>query len=193
MSAVARPPAEASDEQLVGRVLAGERGAFDLLYARYLRRVFKFVDGRMSNRADVEETTQEVFIQVFSSLASFRGEAPFAAWVLGIARRTVASRFKKRRHPTVPLDTDRNGELEAQPGADAAPLDSNPHAVYELRERLDELEDLALRKLTAEQREIFSLHHLEHHSIAEIAESQGKSPDAVKSNLYRARRILFAR
>lgn len=193
MSAVARPPAEASDEQLVGRVLAGERGAFDLLYARYLRRVFKFVDGRMSNRADVEETTQEVFIQVFSSLASFRGEAPFAAWVLGIARRTVASRFKKRRHPTVPLDTDRNGELEAQPGADAAPLDSNPHAVYELRERLDELEDLSLRKLTAEQREIFSLHHVEHHTIAEIAESQGKSPDAVKSNLYRARRILFAR
>jgi len=162
-----------------------------VLYARYLRRVLGFVDKRLSNRADVEETTQEVFINVFSSLGSFRREAPFAAWVLGIARRTVASRFKKRRHPTVPLETDAHGELDAPGASTTAPIETSPEAQYELHERVRELEDLALRKLSAAQRETFSMHHLEHRTIAEIARDQGKSADAVKSNLYRARKLLF--
>ena len=193
MAVAESPPVEASDEALVDRVLGGEREAFELLYSRYLRRVFGFVDKRLSNRADVEETTQEVFINVFSSLGSFRHEAPFAAWVLGIARRTVASRFKKRQHPMLPLETDAHGELDVPDGAATAPPDTRPDAQYELRERLRELEEAALHKLSKEQRHIFAQHHLEHRSIAEIARAQGKSADAVKSNLYRARRVLFAR
>ena len=191
MAAAECPPTETSDDELVERVLAGERDAFELLYARYLKRVFGFVDKRLSNRADVEETTQEVFINVFSALASYRREAPFAAWVLGIARRTVAGRFKKRQHPTVPLETD--GEIDAAPASTLAPPAACPEAQYELVERVRELEALADRELTAEQRELFALHHLEHRSIAEIAEAKGKSADAVKSNLYRARRVLLSR
>lgn len=192
MAAAACSPTEATDEQLVEQVLAGRRNAFDLLYARYLRRVYGFVDRRLSNRADVEETTQEVFIQIFSALGSYRGDAPFAAWALGIARYTVAARFKKRQHPMLPLETDANGDLDVQPGADTAPSDSNPLAQYELHERVRELEALALKRLSKEQRKVFSMHHLQHRSIAEIAKAEGKSPDAVKSNLYRARRLLFA-
>ena len=96
MSTTACPPARhVSDEQLILRVRSGDQEAFEQLYERYVGRVYCFVETRLNNRADVEETTQEVFVNVFTSLGSFRAEAPFAAWVLGVARHTIAGRFKK--------------------------------------------------------------------------------------------------
>jgi len=191
MSTTACPPARhVSDEQLILRVRSGDQEAFEQLYERYVGRVYRFVETRLNNRADVEETTQEVFVNVFTSLGSFRAEAPFAAWVLGVARHTIAGRFKKKQHPTIPLETDENGELDAlaEAAQETTPLDS-----YELRERIRQLEDLAERALSPEQRQLFRLHHLEHRPIAEVAAILEKSVDAVKSNLYRVRKVLLAR
>lgn len=189
-TATCSPARHVSDEQLILRVRAGEREAFDQLYERYVGRVYRFVEGRLNNRADVEETTQEVFINVFASLGSFRAEAPFAAWVLGVARNTIAGRFKKKHHPTVPLETDENGDFAV---ADATSQEATPLDFYELRERILQLENAAERDLTPEQRQLFRLHHLEHRSIAEVAALLDKSEDAIKSNLYRVRKVLLAR
>jgi len=193
-TAVAEPgrPLRDVDDELLERIADGDERAFELLYERYFRRVFRFVDKRLRSRADSEETTQEVFINVFSSLESYRREAPFAAWVLGIARRTVASRFKKKRHPTVPLDLDEEPDtidlMMPVVQRTATPLES-----YECRERIARIEEAASRHLTEEQWLLFELHHLRHHSISDIAALTHKSEDAVKSNLYRARKLLLAR
>ena len=64
------------DEELVAQVVQGDGAAFQILYDRYFGRVYAFVQRRLRNRADVEETVQEVFINVFSSIGSYRGEAP---------------------------------------------------------------------------------------------------------------------
>jgi RNA polymerase sigma-70 factor (ECF subfamily) len=183
---------EGLDEQLIERILDGEKEAFDVIYDRYFRRVFSFVNRRLHNRADTEETVQDVFIGVFSSLGSFRGEAPFAAWVLGIARRTVANRFKKKQHATVPF------EVEDEPRmvdllAPTLHRATTPLEDYECRERIAHLEETASRQLTEEQRRLFELHHLRHRSINDIAALTRKSEDSVKSNLYRARKLLLAR
>jgi RNA polymerase sigma-70 factor (ECF subfamily) len=181
-----------ADEVLVREILDGRPEAFDLLYKRYIKRVYSFVDRRLHNRADTEETVQEVFIAVFNALESFRGEAAFAAWVLGIARHTIANRFKKKRHPTIPL--------EAHDEASVVDLliptitrGTTPLEDYEARERIERLEVAAAESLSAEQRELFELHHLEHRSISDIASHLHKSEDSVKSNLYRARKALLAR
>lgn len=193
MSAAECAPPQVSDEDLVAQVLAGEADGFDILYERYLRRIYRFVEKRVRNRSDAEDTTQEVFVNVFSSLGSFRGEAPFAAWVLGIARRTVAGRFKRKQHPTVPLDASE----EPAGYDDLLPTTvhraATPHELYECAERIARLESTAARQLSAEQRRLFELHHLEHRSITDIAAILDKSEDAVKSNLYRTRKLLLAR
>ena len=180
-----------ADEELVERVCGGERAAFEALYERYFPRVYAFVARRVGNRADVEETVQEVFFGVFSSLGSFRREGAFAAWVLGVARRTVASRFKKKQHATVPLDE--TGDSEALDLL--VPLvrrEPTPLEHYECGERLARIE-VATEELSAEQQRLFALHHLEHLPIQEIATRLAKSEDSVKSNLYRARRVLLSR
>ena len=177
-----------SDDDLIAEIRGGEAGAFDLLYECYFSRVYHFVDKRLRNRADTEVTVQEIFINIFSSIDSYRGEAPFAAWVFGLSRRTIARRFKRKRHPTVPLfEDEQEGEL-SRITAGPTPLET-----YECAERLTRLEDVVSNKLTAEQWTLFRLHHMEDKSISEIASQLSKSEDSVKSNLYRTRKILLAR
>lgn len=172
-------------------MLAGDASAFDVLYDRFFPRVYRFVDRRLRNRADAEETVQEVFVNLFSSLESFRGDAPFSAWVFGITRRTLAGRFKRKRAETVPLADDEGEALHALPGMTARSTD--PLEAYECSERLARLGSAAREDLTGEQWRLFRLHHLQNRSIQEIARTVAKSEDAVKSHLYRARKLLLAR
>lgn len=193
MAAVEAPavaPESDSDEALVERLRNGDKAAFQHLYDRYFRRVYHFLDKRLRNPADTEETTQEVFINLFSSIGNFRGEAPFAAWVFGVTRRTLAGRFKKKRHLTISIHETEGEDAEWSIPADVA---ADPLAAYEYRERVVRIEDAMRRNLSDEQRELFQLHHVEHHSIQEIAAALHKTEDAIKSNLYRARKLLLAR
>lgn len=180
-----------SDEELVERIRGGELEYFDLLYDRYFSRVYRFLDRRLPSRADTEETAQEVFVNLFASLHGFRGEAPFAAWVFGLTRRTLAARFKRKRPQTVPLAVDEDDVSGRMPQAVASTPD--PHESYEYQERLGRMTRAAREDLSDEQWTLFRLHHLENRSIQEIARSLAKTEDAVKSHLYRARKLLLAR
>jgi len=181
-----------TDEQLVELIRAGDRDAFETLYRKLFPRIYRFVLKRLGNRSDVEETVQEIFIAAFSSLSTYRGDAPFAAWLYGLSRRTIANRFKRKRAETVQWsDTD----VALSDAANAVRDDANapdPHAAYERSERLAQIESAA-QELTPSQWEYFRLHHLEDVPIDVIARRGGLSRDAVKSHLYRARKLLLAR
>ncbi len=182
--------AQLSDEVLVERLRTGDREAFDEIYQRYFKRVYAFLDKRLRNRADTEETTQEVFINIFSSIDGYRGDAPLAAWIFGLTRRTLAARFRKKRHPTVPLfEEDEDvafSSLTAASAPEATPLEN-----YEMVERANLLDHVLEQEITAEQRRLFEMHHLENMPIAEIAAVTSKSEDSVKSTLYRTRKLLL--
>ena len=75
----------------------------------------------------------------------------------------------------------------------AVAREPDPLEAYEYTERLARIEDAVTCELSDEQRQLFELHHLEHRSIQEIASLLSKSEDAVKSHLYRARKVLLAR
>ncbi|MFL2935804.1 MAG: RNA polymerase sigma factor [Myxococcota bacterium] len=179
-----------TDEELLARISEGEEIAFNLLYERYFKRVYGFVSRRMGNRADIEEVTQEIFISLLSSLGSYRGESVFSAWLFGISRRVVANRFKRKRHVTVPLLDDDEAEILSPSSGTGqiTPLDE-----YECTERFHQLSKTMERMLSEEQKMLFQLHHMEDRPISEIAQKLNKTEDAIKSNLYRTRRILLAR
>jgi RNA polymerase sigma-70 factor (ECF subfamily) len=181
-----------SDDDLIQRVQQGDHSAFDLLYERYFPRVTGYVRRRINNHADAEETIQEVFINVFTSLDSFRGEAPFAAWVLGVSRRTIAGRFKKKRHLQVPLDRG-DGEEDGDLAIADVHREPSPLEHYEYRERVAQLEATAKSRLTLDQWQLVELHHVKNQSVRQMALDLDRSEDSIKSNLYRARKLLLAR
>ncbi|MEE3329260.1 MAG: RNA polymerase sigma factor [Myxococcota bacterium] len=191
MAAPLREHAEVfKDEVLVERLQDGDEAAFEELYERYFKRIAHFVRRRMDNQADVEETVQEVFINVFSSIQNYRGDAPFVAWVFGLTRRTIANRYKRKRHPTVSMEEEDTNIAVSHP---ATPHTlPTPDQVYDGEERARQLDAALVQKLSSEQQQLFKLHHMEERPIAEIAEMLGKSEDSVKSNLYRTRKLLLA-
>ena len=183
-----------TDAELVDRLRKGDEPSFSTLYDRYFKRIYHFVEKRVATQADAEEITQEVFIVVFSNIESYRGEASFPAWVFGITRRVIAGRFKRKQHPTVPLaeDDQDSGAQHARAARTRSELPT-PLDVCEGRERIDRLNASLRSRLNAEQRLLIQMHHIDERPISEIASTLQKSEDAVKSNLYRARKILLAR
>lgn len=178
-----------TDEELVLLISEGDHQAFSSLYERYFKRIYQFVSRRMNNPADVDETVQEVFINVFSSVNSYRREATFGAWIFGITRRTIASRFKKKRHPTVSLEAEGSDAASSDPSA--ASVSPTAIETIEYKQRVKIIERLVKNRLTPEQQVLFELHHLQDRSIQEIAAALDRSENAIKSNLYRARKILL--
>lgn len=179
------------DRYWVARLREGDRAAFDELYNRYFHRVYGFVDRRLRHTQDTEETVQEVFAAAFSSIHTYRGEAPFGAWLFGLARRVIAGRFRKRERPTVSLE---NGEpLTSDFPSSAHSLAPGPDEAYEFGERIRRMQAVVEDDLSEEQWEIFSLHHLGRFSVRDLAKRFEKSEQAVKSHLYRVRKALLAR
>lgn len=172
----------ASDQEIVDRILAGDRLAFELLYDTYFQRVYRFALRRLGDSGDAEDVTQEVFLTVVKALSSYQGTSSLLVWIFGITRNKVNRRFRGQRARLESIDEDACSRFVAeQPSTDRA---------VEARRMLGRCEDVIENDLTPLQRRIFHLKHLRRQSIRAIAVALGKSEDAVKANLYRMRRAL---
>ncbi len=174
-----------SDLELAARILDGSREHFDLLYKTYFPRVYHFALKRLRDPSEAEDVTQEVFLTVYGALPSYRGDSSLLVWIFGITRNKVNRRFRR----SAP-------RLESLDGADPSRLatdDANAERVVEARRLLHRCEDVIQNELTPLQRLIFDLKHLRCQPIRVIAQTLGKSEDAIKSNLYRMRRAISER
>ncbi len=174
----------ASDDELVSQILGGDSQAFELLYEAYFPRVYRFALSRLGNTAEAEDVTQEVFFTVFNVLGSFRGQSSLLVWIFGITRHTVIRRFRRVRPRLESLDA---GNAREVPGREVP-----PDRTVDARRMLGRCEDVIQAELSPLQRRIFHLKHLRRQSIRSIANSLGKSEDAIKANLYRMRRAIAA-
>ena len=179
-----RQKAWESDAELVAEILAGSVEHFDLLYRTYFPRVYRFALKRLRDPAEAEDVTQEVFMTVFSVLASFRGNSSLLVWIFGITRNTVNRRFRRVKPRMESIDRDSARQISSE----TASVDR----VVDARRMLERCESIIDRELTPVQRRIFHLKHLRRQSIRSIAAALGKSEDAIKANLYRMRRAIAA-
>jgi RNA polymerase sigma-70 factor (ECF subfamily) len=174
--------ASARDRELVAGILSGSREDFDDLYQSHFPRVYRFALKRLGDTAEAEDVTQEVFETIFRALPSYRGDSSLLVWIFGITRNKVNRRFRGVR-PRLDSIDDSHAETLA---ADQAPADLTVDA----RRMLERCDMVISEQLTPLQRRIFHLKHLRRQPIRAIAETLGKSEDAIKANLYRMRRAL---
>jgi DNA-directed RNA polymerase specialized sigma24 family protein len=78
-----------TDTELVQRAANGERQAFALVYAESFGCVWAFAIRRHRRRAQVEQLTSRILARAFAELESYDGQVPFAAWLLGVAKRVA--------------------------------------------------------------------------------------------------------
>jgi RNA polymerase sigma-70 factor (ECF subfamily) len=182
MSGVAQGAGTVEDLVLVDQCLDGAREATSELFRRHQRRVHATLYRVLGCRRDMDDLLQETFIQVFHSLASFRGEARLSTWIDRIAVRVAYRYLARRKEAALSLD------VIAEPEAGIAAADDHAMA----REGVRRLY-AALAELPPASRIAFSLHEIDGRSVSAVAECVGASVTATKLRIWRARRSLLKR
>ena len=159
------------------RIIHSEIQPFEELFNAYHRRVYAVCLRMIGNSAEAEDLTQEVFLQVFRKLGTFRGESAFSTWLHRLTVNCVLMDFRKRRSRREQLTED--GEVPEHPISQSVPRSSS---------LLDRLAlDEAILKLAPGYRAVFVLHDVEGLQHVEIAEILGCSVGTSKSQLHKAR------
>jgi len=173
------------DMALVRRVLSGEVNAFETLVLRNREDVSRIVSRRAS-RDQADELVNEVFARAYISLGNYRGESPFSHWLAIIAARTCHDYWRKeyrnRETPMSVLSEEGRAFVDRIASDDAAA----PEELFRRKEAAELLE-YALAGLSATDRMVVVLTHLEEKSAAEAAELLGISRANVKIRAFRAR------
>ena len=161
----------------------GDAVAFDELVRLHHLRVWRFILKSVANPHDAEELAQETFLAAWRNFASFRGDAQFSTWLLGIAlnlARNHCNRSPARREVELP-EADQLDALfsEAQ----------DPYEQMRLKQQLQALQN-ALAQLPNELREAITLVRLEGLSLEEAALLLDIPLGTIKSRLSRARSRL---
>ena len=183
---------ELRDEEVVGRVLAGETALFEILMRRYNQRLYRVSRVILRDDSEAEDVMQDAYVRAYEHLGQFAGRAAFSTWLTRIAIHEALARKRKR---------GRMDELDAFPAngesmeimKSSAPSPEAGTATAEARELLEQ----AIDNLPEAYRAVVMLREVEEMSVAETAESLGVSDAVVKTRLHRAhamlRKELYAR
>jgi RNA polymerase sigma-70 factor (ECF subfamily) len=164
----------------------GNAQAFKYLYDSHARRVYRLCFRMVGNQAEAEDLTQEVFLQVFRKIQTFRGESALSTWLYRMTVNVVLMGKRKKSLVEIPLE-DRGGPENESDGPDHEIGESDPQLVGMIdRVTLQG----AMSQLAPGYKIIFILHDIEGFKHQEIAEILGCSPGNSKSQLNRARMKL---
>jgi RNA polymerase sigma-70 factor (ECF subfamily) len=174
-----------AEREAIGRVLAGERGAFRLIVERHQRGVHGVIQRLVHNSADAEELAQQTFLRAFEKLGEFRPELRFSAWVYRIAVNLAKDHRKSPRRSEIPSG-ERAGEARTALFAGEVGAPDAPTAARERRALLER----ALASLSLRDREILVLKDVEELPFEEIRQILGRPVTALKIRAVRARARL---
>ena len=165
-------------EETVRLAAAGDVRAFEDIYSAHRRRVYSVCLRMTRNVSEAEDLTQEVFVQLFRKLKTFRGQSAFSTWLHRMTVNAVLMHFRK---PVVRLEQttyDGDDQHEQLHGRLTAKTSSvvDRISLYE-----------ALAKLSPGYRTVFILHDVEGYEHSQIGEMLGCAVGTSKSQLHKAR------
>jgi RNA polymerase sigma-70 factor (ECF subfamily) len=169
---------KATDFELATAASQGDMAAFEEVYRRHHRRVYSVCLRMLQNTSEAEDLTQDVFIQLYRKIGSFRGDSAFTTWLHRMTVNQVLMHFRKR---TVKFEkTTEEGETPVQIVSGTA----NP----EKMRIVDKIAlDNAIDQLPTGYKNVFVLHDVEGFEHEEVARILGCSVGTSKSQLHKAR------
>jgi RNA polymerase sigma-70 factor (ECF subfamily) len=181
---------DASDDEgrLIDKSRQGDAAAFTHLVSAHQGRVRAYIGGTVNRPEVVDDLAQEVFLSAFRSLDTYKGEAPFGVWLLGIARHKTLMHLRhevrrlarETRSLDLVLSDLRVRVLEAD------------EMLLARREREITALQRCLERLPAQGAEMITERYFRARSITDIAQASGKREGTVRMSLMRLRQVLRA-
>jgi RNA polymerase sigma factor (sigma-70 family) len=174
--------------ELIEGLRKGDENAFKFLVETYKDRVYNTAIGIVQNSADAEDVAQEVFIQVFRSIGSFKGESKLSTWIYRIATTRALDHLRSKK------SKKRFGFLQRLFGENNEPIHEipdfdHPGVAMDRKEAAAKLFK-AIEQLPDNQKTAFTLHKLEDLSYQEVSDVMQTSVAAVESLMHRAKQNL---
>lgn len=174
-----------TDEEVVGRVLAGETALFEVLMRRHNQRLYRATRSILRDEGEAEDVIQDAYVRSYMHLDQFDGRAKFSTWLTKIAVHEALARARKRQRlveiDAAPESTEVSMKLESKT---ASPEQETLMRTFKL------VLEAAIDKLPQTYRSVFMLREVEQMSTAETAECLDISEELVKVRLHRARALL---
>jgi RNA polymerase sigma-70 factor (ECF subfamily) len=167
-----------SDLELAQKSAAGDGDAFEQIYRRHFRRVYALCLRMLGDPTQAEDLTQDVFVNLFNKIGSFRGESAFTTWLHRMTVNQVLMYFRKAS--TRSELTTEEGETPVQIVRGTEDPNAMPVVDRISLER-------AIAQLPPGYRTVFVLHDVEGYDHDEIARTLGVSEGTSKSQLHKAR------
>ena len=180
------------DRQLVERAQRGDKRAFELLVAKYQRKLGRLLARFIRDPAEVEDVTQEAFIKAYRALPGFRGESAFYTWLYRIGINTAKNYLMAlgRRAPT---STEvEAGEAEGFEDGEQLRDINTPESVL-LSTEIARTVNATIEGLPEELRTAIQLREIEGMSYEDIARIMECPIGTVRSRIFRAREAIAER
>lgn len=174
------------DEELIERVLAGEKDLYEILVRRYNERLYRVARAIVRNSEEAADIVQEALVRAFAQLGQFSGAAKFSTWLTKIAVYEALARLRRRAR-TINLEMADSGSQSVVDMLES----STPSPEHQtLRSQALEILEAAVDALPPALRSVFMMREIEEMSTRETAECLDISEEAVKIRLHRARKLL---
>lgn len=175
---------DVSDEQIISRVLGGERDIYEVIVRRHNVKLYRVAKGILKDETEIQDVMQEAYLKAFEKLYQFKGKSSFSTWLTRILINTAFARFneQKRFHKT-DLESlkEENYSVPAE-----QPVEPTPEMRASLRSALES----AIGSLPPTYRPVFMLRELTGMSVADTAYCLDISEENVKVRLHRAKEML---
>ena len=177
-----------TDQQLVEKVQAGDKRAFDLLVLKYQPRILGLVGRYVKDSHEVQDVTQEAFIKAYRALPRFRGDSAFYTWLYRIAINTAKNHLvaRGRRPPGTDVDVEDAEHYEA---GGALREGENPEN-HLFSQELGQVVHNAISGLPDDLRTAVTLREFDGLSYEDIAEIMDCPVGTVRSRIFRAREAI---
>jgi RNA polymerase sigma-70 factor (ECF subfamily) len=188
MTSTSSAPIPADPDVLIEQCLTGDQQAWEAIVRQYWRKVFNVAYKFVGRHDQAEDLTQDIFLKVFKSLATFDRRANFQTWLISVSRNLCIDHYRSVRKERETIDRDVNAD-------DLSPVSTEvgPHLALERRDNVEllrsafaQMETEGLEKLV----QAVKMRDLQELSYQEIADQLGLPEGTVKSRINRGRSEL---
>ena len=169
---------EITDEQLMVRVQQGHQAAFSALYDLYVNRVYGMALQKLTNPAEAEDVTHDVFVSLWQRSSTFQpAKGSLSSWLLTVAHNRIVDTLRRRRSAGEAQEA-----IIRDPTAASGVAPEDTAAIAEQNEEGRQVRQ-ALETLPDDQREVITLSYYEGYSQSEISQRLQVPLGTVKSRM----------